>query len=192
MTRLSFEIKSKDLIKWQGQVVMSRSEEPYFERLFARLALDQKPERVLEIGFGLGISASLIQRLLCPDVHHIVEIDEGIYSDLQRFATEHQSVTATLGDWRCISTSGLYDFVFYDPFDFFEKTQKDCISEAAKLKSLISRSGVLCHPHFGDGEPRDIPGFKSVILEKYEVEPISMADGSECKHAATVLCYPLI
>lgn len=192
MTRLSFEVKSKDLIRWQGQVVMSRSEEPYFERLFSRIALDHKPKRILEIGFGLGISASLIQRLLCPDVHHIVEIDEGIYADLQKFAIEHQSVTAVLGDWYSASTLGLYDFVFYDPFDFFEKKQDDYISEAVKLRSLIGRSGVLCHPHFGDGEPRDIPGFRNVVLERYEVKNISMADGSECAHAATVLCYPSI
>ena len=86
MTRLIFDIKNRDFIVWRGQVVMSRSEEPYFEKLFARLSLELQPKRVLEIGFGLGISALLIQNYLHPEIHHIVEIDEGIHSDLKYFS----------------------------------------------------------------------------------------------------------
>lgn len=59
---LTFDVKTNDYLVWQGQVVMSRSEEPYFRQLFKHLAKALRPTRVLEIGFGLGISANLVQR----------------------------------------------------------------------------------------------------------------------------------
>jgi len=35
---LKFDIKNKDLLIWNGQVVMSRSEEYYFEMIFPKLS----------------------------------------------------------------------------------------------------------------------------------------------------------
>jgi predicted O-methyltransferase YrrM len=70
-TSLTFDVKTSDRLIWQGQVVMSRSEAPYFRELFSRIARVVRPTRVLEIGFGLGISAGLIQQHLHPKEHHI-------------------------------------------------------------------------------------------------------------------------
>lgn len=56
------------------------------------------PARVLEIGFGLGISAAFIQRYIQPVTHYIVEIDESIASDLKTFACNHISVEPIIGD----------------------------------------------------------------------------------------------
>lgn len=55
---LKFDEKSQDALIWNGQVVMSRTEETYFQALFQRLAY-LKPDTVLEVGYGLGISATL-------------------------------------------------------------------------------------------------------------------------------------
>ena len=189
-TSLTFDVKTADRLIWQGQVVMSRSEAPYFGELFERVAQVVRPARVLEIGFGLGISADLIQRRLQPAEHHIVEIDTGIYADLVRFAGAHRGVLARLGDWRSAPLAAPFDLVFYDPFDYTEKPDDEAVREADLLRSLVGNEGVLCHPHFGDGPPRVLPGFRTVVLERFTVPKVDMADGTHCGHAAAVLCYP--
>jgi len=188
--QLTFDLKNDDFIVWQGQIVMSRSEEPYFEELFKCLSNKLHVTRVLEIGFGLGISAGLIQRYLRPSEHHVVEIDNTIAIDLFEFARHHPSVKAVLGDWRHASLDEPYDFVFYDPFDYLGETEEHFCDEDQLLHKLVGTSGVLCHPHFGDGEPRSLSGFRSVVLKRFQVPSINMADGTSCEHAAVVLCYP--
>ena len=76
--QLDFEKKTVDILIWKGQVVMSRSEEPYFKAIFSRLA-SLTPDKVLEIGFGLGISAELIQKYMEPQLHDIYEIESSIF-----------------------------------------------------------------------------------------------------------------
>jgi hypothetical protein len=191
ITQLTFDHKDENLIVWQGQIVMSRSEQPYFEKLIGSISKKLHPVNVLEIGFGLGISADLIQRNLCPAMHLIVEIDAAIGEDLARFALGHRSVKAVLGDWREVRLDGPYDLIFYDPFDYTEVDKNRAHEEAELLRNLAGTSGVLCHPHFGDGEPRSLAGFRSVVLERFNVPKISMADRTFCEHCALVLCYPL-
>lgn len=186
---LTFDVKTDDYLVWRGQVVMSRSEEPYFHQLFERLAKDRRPRRVLEIGFGLGISADLVQHYLHPTEHHIVEIDTGIYTDLVQFASTRPGVVPCLGDWRSASLAAPFDLVFYDPFDYSSEPD-DVVSEAHLLRRLVDTEGALCHPHFGDGPPRTLPGFRTVILERFLVPEIDMADGTHCGHAAALLCFP--
>lgn len=186
---LTFDVKTDDYLVWQGQVVMSRSEEPYFRQLFERLAKDRRPTRVLEIGFGLGISADLVQHYLHPAEHHIVEIDTGIYADLVQFASARPGVVPCPGDWRSASLAAPFDLVFYDPFDYSSEPD-DVVSEASLLRRLVGTEGTLCHPHFGDGPPRTLPGFRTVILERFLVPEIDMADGTHCGHAAALLCFP--
>lgn len=169
---------------------MSRSEEPYFEKLFEFAAKKVNPIRILEIGFGLGISAELIQRHLHPGIHHIVEIDTIIGSDLTRFANHYPSVTAILGDWRHVQLDAPYDFIFYDPFDYFIDSELNGQSETLLLRGLLDKNGILCHPHFGDGEPRNLPGFRSVVMKRFDVPSITMADRTSCEHGAVVFCYP--
>lgn len=188
-TSLTFDVKTEDYLVWQGQVVMSRSEQPYFRQLFERLSKHLRPKRVLEIGFGLGISAELIQSYLRPAEHHIAEIDTGIYADLVQFASARSGVVPCSGDWRSAPLAAPFDLVFYDPFDYFPEPD-DAISEANALRRLVGPEGALCHPHFGDGNPRALHGFRTVILERFLVPQIDMADGTRCGHAAALLCFP--
>ncbi|MBH9553996.1 hypothetical protein [Inhella gelatinilytica] len=188
-TSLTFDVKTSDRLIWQGQVVMSRSEAPYFRELFSCVAQVVRPTRVLEIGFGLGISAGLIQQHLRPIEHHIAEIDTGIYGDLVQFAVQHPGVQPCLGDWRTAALAAPFDLVFYDPFDFTDAPD-DVGMEAQLLRRLVGIDGVLCHPHFGDGPTRELPGFRTVVLSRFPVPHIEMADGTQCEHAAALLCYP--
>jgi len=44
------------------------------------------------------------------------------------------------------------------------------------MKALLNKKGVLCHPHFGNGDVPNQPGFTTTILERLKIPPIHMAD----------------
>lgn len=191
MINLEFDVMTDDLLMWRGQVVMSRSEEAYFERIFKHFA-GVRQKSVIEIGFGLGISARLIQKYLQPEEHDIVEIESQVFRNLEEFSLTHASVRPIAGDWKKIPGDGKYDFIFYDPYDYVCDDSPDDArrATAVKLKSLLKPSGILCHPHFGDGDVLDVAGFETIIVERLTVAPISMADGSFCSDVAVVYHRP--
>lgn len=198
---LQFDEKSNDVLIWNGQVVMSRTEEEYFKALFSKLAHFQ-PRTVLEIGFGLGISAALIQQYLKPDRHDIFEIETSIYQDLLSFSKHHPSVRPFCGDWNQCDIEERYNFIFFDPFDYQtgeereggaegeQAQQVQRASRAQKMRALLNPDGVLCHPHFGDGDVPELPGFSTVIVERIKVLPIRMADETLCEDVAIVYHKP--
>ncbi|WKW30849.1 hypothetical protein KIH13_18690 [Pseudomonas viridiflava] len=198
---LQFDEKNSDVLVWNGQVVMSRTEEAYFEMLFSRLAY-LNPRNVLEIGFGLGISATLIQQYLKPERHDIFEIETTIYQDLLAFSQRHPSVQAFCGDWNRCHIEGNYDFIFFDPFDYHMEEgaqvegrhceQAQRATRALKMRALLNPNGVLCHPHFGDGDVPELPGFATVIVERVKVSTIRMADETVCEDVAIVYHKPLV
>ena len=71
---------------------------------------------VLEIGFGMGISANFIQELN-PDSHTIVESHPQIIEKLKEWAADKPNVIVVEGRWLdVIDQLGVYDGVFYDTF----------------------------------------------------------------------------
>ena len=199
--KLQFDEKNADILIWKGQVVMSRTEEPYFKAIFSRLEY-LKPNSVLEIGFGLGISADLIQKYMKPLLHDIYEIEKSIYIDLEKFAENHPLVRPHLGDWSKCSITQKYDFIFFDPFNYLdEETLNGTVSHeelssvraenAERMRTLLNEKGILCHPHFGDGEVPDLPGFTTTIVERLKVSPIRMSDETYCEDAAVVFHQPI-
>lgn len=69
---------------------------------------------VLEIGFGMGISADYIQGLT-PSSHTIIEIHPDIYEKLEEWAIGKTGVTIINDDWYNVKDSlGQYDGIFYD------------------------------------------------------------------------------
>ena len=193
---LEFDLKNENYIIWNDQIVMSRSESDYFEKLFKKLReIKVSAVDTLEIGFGLGISASLIQSELSPNVHEIIEIERSIYQDLLNFSQEHPSVKPVFGDWRSLSFSGKkYDFIFHDSYDYsgakgweFDRSKDDYET----FKSILKTDGYICHPHFGDGPVRDVNGFETIILERLVVSPILMWDKTICRDVAIVIRKPI-
>ena len=71
---------------------------------------------ILEFGFGMGISAGLIQE---KDIesHTIIEINDNIYDALVEWAQDKPNVIPVKGDWYDdIPTDRKYDGIFYDGF----------------------------------------------------------------------------
>ncbi len=191
---IEFEKKTEDILVWNGQTVMSRTETEYFAALFACLRF-LRPSKVLEIGFGLGVSANLIQKNFSPVQHDICEIEHNIYKDLQTFAKKHSRVRAFAGDWQTMSIDRGYDFIFYDPFDYIPDGQQlpgKTAATASRLKQLLRPSGVLSHPHFGDGDAPNIEGFDTVIVKRLKMKPIIMADQTMCEDVAILYHQPQV
>jgi trans-aconitate methyltransferase len=170
-----FDVKTPQLIVWQGYVVMSDSERPFFEKLFERIA-DTKVLRALEVGFGLGISARLIQDTFRPQSHDIIELDPTIYKYLQAFCSVNKSVRAIRGDFWGFTPRQQYDFIFYDLFEYDDVYLDQW---AGRLSELLIPGGVVCAPIFDfDSQAQTtIAGFKRLRRDVLRVPPYLLADG---------------
>ena len=74
---------------------------------------------ILEIGYGLGISANYIQSYR-PKSHTIVEIHPEIASQARSWSKRGEGITVLEGDWydlkQSIVNNGPYDGIFYDAY----------------------------------------------------------------------------
>jgi protein arginine N-methyltransferase 2 len=74
---------------------------------------------ILEIGYGMGISANYIQSFR-PTSHTVVEIHPEIASQAKKWASKVDGVTILQGDWfnlkKEIEANAPYDGIFYDAY----------------------------------------------------------------------------
>jgi guanidinoacetate N-methyltransferase len=83
-----------------GHPVMERWEEPYMKRLAEIATSNAKGGTILELGFGLGISAKFIQAG-APKHHVIIEMNKAIAESARLFANQQNSqVTILEGFWQ--------------------------------------------------------------------------------------------
>ena len=104
---------NKDIIIDQhGFQVMMEWEKPYMEAIIKKL----KPSGdVLEVGFGLGYSASEIQKYKIKS-HTIIEDNSTILKDLEKWAKKQShKVNIIKGTWQTtLKTLGKFDCIFFD------------------------------------------------------------------------------
>ena len=192
-----FEQKTRDLIIWRGQVVMSRSEEPFLRMLLAEVARHFEARTVLEVGYGLGISARLIQRALRPKLHDIVEIDPTIFRDLQAYAAARLGVRAIRGDWFTFRRRRRYDLIFHDPFEYDLDGDHSKLSwgdyyedTAERAQELLVPGGVLVLPLFDTKRAPSLRRMRRVLFRVLRVPRFLREDGSRTGRG-TFACYSL-
>lgn len=188
--RLNFDRKDNFAIIHRGQLVMSARERPYLESLFRQFS-GLSIYSVLEVGFGLGISATIIQEMIRPlEVHDIVEIETTIYNDLHRFSQNHLNVYPVLGDCYTHNFGRTYDFLFFDPYDYSLSEESDSEEEERRIRyqcqeihlacRVLHEGGILCHPFFGDLEMPELEGFERRTQGPIAVPEFPLWDGSVC------------
>ena len=120
---------------------------------------------ILEFGFGMGISAGLIQE---HDIesHTIIEINDGIYDTLIEWAKDKPNVIPVKGNWYDdIPTTRKYDGIFYDGFgDMINKRFfPSRIMQHCKVGTIITwYSNFLEKQSQYDGDIKKIDGHKKI------------------------------
>ena len=166
--KLEFNTKNNREIIFRGHTVMSRAEQPYLLTLIGLLA-GKGIESVLEVGYGLGISSHLIQEILQPRAHHIVEIEQSILSDCREFCSHHTGALSIAGDYSEAAYPRQYDLLFFDPYDYElalyrvgerESYTREFNREVILAQRVLHPGGYLCHTLFGDCPPPELAGFR--------------------------------
>jgi hypothetical protein len=124
--------------------VMMEWEKPYMEFCVDKL----KPKgRVLEIGFGLGYSATKIAA--CKDVteHVIIECSPTVWERMEKFLHENPKSSLVKGRWQDVMyTCGKFDCVFFDDYSTEEDTTRgdDFVEEIASQVGVGAELMFYC------------------------------------------------
>ena len=125
--------------------VMMDWEVPLMKR-HAEVVCRKSDSDVLEIGFGMGISAMFIQDLK-PKSHTIVECHPQVLKMMEEWIKDKDNVKVIEGEWYDVKDQfGMYDGVFYD-------THNDrAFLRTFELKNYIKPGGVFTYWNGEKGE----------------------------------------
>ena len=120
------------LLSHDNQQVMMEWEKPYMEQSIDKL----KPTGdVLEIGFGLGYSATQIMKYK-PKSYTVIECDPNVIEYAKKWSTQYPDTPIYIieGRWQeKLSSVGLFDSVYFDDFPL------DIHKNSTKIDVLLSR-----------------------------------------------------
>lgn len=130
-----------------GHPVMERWEEPYMKRL-AEIAT-MNGGKVLEVGFGLGIAASYIQKSSVEE-HHIIEANEQVFERMKDFVGSAKCRTILYsGFWEDISIQfedKFFDGILFDTYPItLEELHTARFSFFSEAHRLLKVGGVFTH-----------------------------------------------
>ncbi len=189
--KLSFDVKTSREIVFRGHTVMSEAEQPYLKALIGLMARKQI-ESVLEIGYGLGITAELIQETLHPRAHHIVEVEQSILNDCREFCCQYSGAKAIAGKYDTAAYPQQYDLLFFDPYDYDlalnrvterQSYTQEFNREVVLAQKVLRPGGYLCHTFFGDCPPPELTGFSLHDFGLFSGTRIVTGAAQECSQA---------
>ncbi len=138
---------TQDSLQIFGHPVMERWETPFMEQL-AKVATE-KGGRILEVGFGLGISATAIQTHSIKE-HHIIEANEEVYKSLVEFAKNSEKlVQPYLGTWETVVShfpDHFFEGILYDAYPLTDKEQHvHHFNFLREAKRILKPDGVMTY-----------------------------------------------
>ena len=105
------------LLKDNKHQVMMEWEKSYMEDCIGKL---QPKGDVLEIGFGMGYSATQIQKHN-PKSHTIIEMDPIVITRLKEWSKDYDNIIIVEGTWQeKLNELGTFDEIFFDDYPLKE------------------------------------------------------------------------
>lgn len=128
------------LLKEDTFQVMMEWEKPYMQACIDEL---QPFGDVLEIGFGLGYSATHIQSYK-PKSHTIIEYHPLIAQKARDFAKRYPHVTIIENTWQnALKDLGVFDCIFFDDYPLESQQYLEKIEKESQESSLIVKQAEL-------------------------------------------------
>lgn len=159
------EIKKDSIVLESGEVVMMQWEFPLMKR-HAEICTKENGV-ILEVGFGMGISANYIQELK-PKTHVIVESHSQIITLLKEWSIDKPSVVIIEGDW----FDKINEIINYQYDGIFFDTHRDI--NIPRFKSLVVDNCLKTGGVFTWFEPSGANTFECQYkTETIQVNPIN-------------------
>lgn len=140
------EYRSSELII-EGQQVMQDWEAPLMKAM-ADIVTEQRGD-VLEVGFGMGISASYIQAG-CPKSHTIIECNREVMRAFAEWTERYpdRDIRLVQGRWQdVVDDLGLFDGVFFDTYPASEaEFEESVINSITFAEGFIPVAAKLLRP----------------------------------------------
>jgi len=173
-------IFEKDRLIIDGHQVMMDWETPYMHKMVKMLHEYSSGGDILEVGFGMGISATEIQRLGVKS-HTIIEPHPDVYEKALQWKKSQNNTNIKIikGFWQnVVNDLPLFDGIFFDTYSITEeesKVKRFHILEIASEK-LLKKDGCITfyylRSHLTKSYQYQIFNYYSkVILDKLEVCP---------------------
>jgi guanidinoacetate N-methyltransferase len=166
---------TEERLEIAGNAVMEAWEEPYMQEL-AKI-VTSKGGAILEVGFGLGISAKYIQQY---DIEHhtIVEANSDVFVKLEEFARQAKhKVTPILGFWQEVVDSlpsESFDGILFDTYPITkEELDKLSFQFVEAAYRLLKKGGVFTY--FSD-----YPDFRPSFLQFLNEVGFSQVSATTC------------
>ena len=159
---LIYKKTDTSLIHPDGRIIMDEWERPIMERVTEWVCSNGGD--ILELGFGMGISAELIQ-LHNIKSHTICEINDNLFEDLEEWSKNKKNVKCIKGDWfDNIHNLKVYDGIFFDTYD-------DDITPFLEIIPQISKPGTKLYMFFWGSQKEPINYFQDVTVEVIDITP---------------------
>lgn len=175
---------SRDELVIDGQQVMQAWEYPYMAAIAD--AVRCRGGDVLEIGFGMGILASLVQER-GPKSHTIVECHPGVLERCAQWKSSHQSegpIRIVAGRWEeVIEDLGQFDAITFDAYPLNEQEWSEhYVNDVAYAHHFFAAAAAHLRPggvfsyysHEIDSMSR---GHQRALLEHFRSVSVSRVDG---------------
>ena len=165
--------------------IMMEWEKHYMEACIEKL---NPSGHVLEIGFGLGYSATAIQNYSGVKKHTIIECSPEVWTKVEEFKKGHPNVELIKGRWEdVLRTCGIFDCIFFDDhplndshnFTRWDEFAYNIFNNHTKVDSRISYYTIS----------QKNPCFLLSDFVKYECTKFNVNIPSNCKYVHTGNVY---
>tara|TARA_B110000211_G_C13982041_1_gene509868 strand:- start:78 stop:761 length:684 start_codon:yes stop_codon:yes gene_type:complete len=142
------KLKKELLLSEDNQKVMMEWEQSYMQK---SIDLLNPSGNVLEIGFGLGYSATQIQKYN-PKSYTVIEINPSVIEKAKKWAEKYNNVTIIEGSWQKeLYKLGKFDEIFFDdfPLNISQESTVQSILESRNRLNLFVDLCIQQHTYVG-------------------------------------------